>query len=40
MLLGAGTPLAPRIGGDVHLELVGNRAFESGLVQLRYRAKR
>jgi dihydrofolate reductase len=37
VLLGEGTPLAPRIGRDVQLELVGHRAFESGLVQLEYR---
>lgn len=40
ILLGEGTPLAPRIGGDVRLQLVEHRAFESGLVQLRYRVMR
>jgi dihydrofolate reductase len=37
VLLGEGTPLAPQLGRDVHLELVGHRAFASGLVQLEYR---
>lgn len=36
IVLGEGTPLAPRVGRDVPLELVSHRAFESGLVQLRY----
>jgi dihydrofolate reductase len=40
ILLGEGVPLAPRIGRDVALELTGHRAFESGLVQLRYRVAR
>jgi hypothetical protein len=39
-LLGEGTPLAPKIGRDVLLELVAHRAFESGLVQLEYRTRR
>lgn len=39
ILLGEGTALAPRIGHDVLLELVEHRAFESGLVQLKYRVK-
>ncbi|XXF78025.1 dihydrofolate reductase family protein [Myxococcaceae bacterium GXIMD 01537] len=39
ILLGEGTALAPRIGQDVLLELVEHRAFESGLVQLKYRVK-
>ncbi|MBK6690799.1 MAG: dihydrofolate reductase [Myxococcales bacterium] len=37
VLLGEGAPLAPAIGRDVRLALTGHRAFESGLVQLRYR---
>jgi dihydrofolate reductase len=37
VLLGEGRPLAPRIGRDVRLDLVEHRAFETGLVQLRYR---
>lgn len=40
VLLGEGTALAPSLGGDVRLELTGQRAFESGLVQLEYRVKR
>jgi dihydrofolate reductase len=36
VVLGEGTPLAPRIGRDVPLQLVEHHAFESGLVQLRY----
>lgn len=39
VLLGEGTPLAPKIGRDVPLDLVENRAFESGLVQLKYRVE-
>ncbi|HVJ91339.1 MAG TPA: dihydrofolate reductase family protein [Labilithrix sp.] len=39
ILLGEGTPLAPKIGHDVLLELVEHRAFDSGLVQLKYRVK-
>jgi len=38
IMLGEGTPLAPRIGRDVRLQLTEHRAFESGLVQLSYRA--
>lgn len=37
VVLGEGTPLAPSIGRDVCLELTSHQAFESGLVQLRYR---
>jgi dihydrofolate reductase len=37
ILLGEGAPLAPKIGKDVRLSLIEHRAFESGLVQLRYR---
>ncbi len=40
VLLGSGTPLAPKIGRDVRLELTGQRAFDSGLVQLCYRVTR
>lgn len=40
ILLGEGAPLAPALGGDVRLELVEHRAFESGLVQLRYRPRK
>jgi dihydrofolate reductase len=40
VLLGEGTPLSPKIGQDVHLDLIEHRAFESGLVQLEYRVKR
>ena len=40
LLLGEGTPLAPRIGADVPLELVAHRAYPSGLVQLVYRVSR
>jgi dihydrofolate reductase len=40
IVLGQGTPLAPSIGRDVPLELLDCRAFESGLVQLRYRVRR
>lgn len=40
IVLGEGTPLAPKLGADVGLELVEHRAFESGLVQLKYRVKR
>lgn len=40
VVLGEGTPLAPKLGADVGLELVEHRAFESGLVQLKYRVKR
>lgn len=36
ILLGEGTPLAPKLGRDVPLQLVGHRAFPSGLVQLDY----
>lgn len=39
ILLGDGTPLAPRIGHDVRLQLVDYDAFESGLVQLTYRVR-
>lgn len=39
VLLGKGTPLAPEIGDDVLLNLVEHRAFESGLVQLRYEVR-
>ena len=37
VLLGAGVPLFGDIGGDVRLDLVESRAFESGLVQIEYR---
>lgn len=37
VLLGEGIPLTPKIGRDVRLELVEQRAFPSGLVQLGYR---
>ena len=37
ILLGEGTPIAPKIGHDVRLRLEEHRAFESGLVQLSYR---
>jgi hypothetical protein len=37
VLLGEGTPLAPRIGHDVRLPLAEHRAFDSGLMQLTYR---
>jgi dihydrofolate reductase len=37
ILLGEGTPLAPKIGQDVRLQLTEHRAFEGGLVQLTYR---
>jgi dihydrofolate reductase len=40
IVLGEGTALAPKIGRDVRLELIQHQAFESGLVQLRYRVKR
>lgn len=40
ILLGEGTALAPKIGHDVPLQLVEHRAFESGLVQLKYRVER
>ncbi|MGE0551689.1 MAG: dihydrofolate reductase family protein [Kofleriaceae bacterium] len=40
IVLGEGTPLAPKIGADVKLDLVEHKAFESGLVQLKYRVKR
>jgi dihydrofolate reductase len=40
ILLGEGTALAPKIGRDVMLALAEHRAFESGLVQLRYHVKR
>lgn len=36
ILLGEGSPLAPKIGQDVRLQLTEHRAFESGLVQLTY----
>lgn len=39
IVLGAGTPLAPKLGRDVALQLVGHRAFASGLVQLDYIVK-
>lgn len=39
ILLGAGTPLAPKLGRDVPLRLVGHRTFPSGLVQLDYVAR-
>lgn len=39
ILLGEGTPLTPKIGRDVGLELVAHRGFDSGLVQLTYRVK-
>lgn len=39
MLLGEGVALSPNIGKDVHLVLVGHEAYESGLVQLRYRVR-
>jgi dihydrofolate reductase len=38
IVLGEGTPLAPKLGRDVVLELKEHRAFESGLVQLKYAA--
>lgn len=38
ILLGEGVPLFGKTGRDVRLELVKTRAFESGLVQLEYRA--
>jgi dihydrofolate reductase len=37
VLLGEGTALAPHIGRDVPLQVVEHRAFESGLVQIKYR---
>lgn len=37
IVLGAGRPLFPAIGRDVRLALVGTRAYDSGLVTLRYR---
>jgi dihydrofolate reductase len=37
IVLGAGRPLFPAIGRDVRLKLVGTRAYDSGLVTLRYR---
>lgn len=40
VLLGEGTPLTPKLGADVRLELASHRAFESGLVQLNYRVIR
>lgn len=40
ILLGEGVPLSPKMGGDVRLALTDHRAFESGLVQLRYRVMR
>jgi len=40
VMLGEGTPLSPKIGHDVKLELSSHRAFESGLVQLTYRVAR
>lgn len=40
IVLGEGTPLAPKIGVDVGLDLIEHKAFASGLVQLRYRVKR
>lgn len=40
IILGEGTPLAPKIGRDVPLELAEHRVFESGLVKLRYRVRR
>lgn len=40
VVLGEGTPLAPNVGRDISLQLVHHQAFESGLVQLRYRVAR
>ena len=40
VLLGEGIPLFRRHGPDVALELVGSRAFDSGLVQVAYRVGR
>jgi dihydrofolate reductase len=40
VVLGEGTPLAPKVGGDVSLELLQHCAFESGLVQLKYAVRR
>lgn len=40
IVLGEGTPLAPKVGADVKLDLVAHEVFESGLVQLKYRVKR
>ncbi len=37
VLLGEGIPMFGRTGRDVRLELVGTRAFKSGMVQLAYR---
>jgi dihydrofolate reductase len=37
VLLGEGVPLFGKTGRDVRLELVGSRAFKSGMVQLQYR---
>lgn len=39
ILLGEGTPLAPKIGHDVPLRLSEHRVFDSGLVQLTYRVR-
>jgi len=36
ILLGEGARLFGKVGGDIPLRLVSSRAFESGLVQLRY----
>ncbi len=36
ILLGEGTPVTPNIGRDVRLDLREQRAFKSGMVQLRY----
>lgn len=36
ILLGEGTPVTPNIGKDVRLDLREQRAFKSGMVQLRY----
>ena len=36
ILLGEGTPLFGHTGPDIRLELVGSRAFESGLLQVAY----
>lgn len=40
VLLGDGSPLAPKIGADVRLTLAEHRVFDSGLVQLTYRVQK
>jgi dihydrofolate reductase len=39
VLLGEGVPLFGKIGGDLRLDLVDSRSYESGLVQLEYRVR-